>query len=153
MTATDTQRDRNRATARRLHEEVSGQGKYELIPELLSENWTYSDRFGMATSAVDDSETSGRAGLRAALVQMRESFNDFNGEVLDTAVDGDHVWVRLRLTGTWTGPFLGCEPNGKSFAIESIEVHRFEGNKVIETGSHVDYLGWMTQLNILSAAK
>lgn len=59
--------------------------------------------------------------------------------------DGDTYIVRGIATGTPQGPFLDVDPaTGKSFEIMSIDVHRFEDDRLKES-YHIEE--WLTAIS------
>jgi hypothetical protein len=56
------------------------------------------------------------------------------------AAQPDHT-VRGEATGTPAGEFMGARHTGKSFKLMSIDVHTFEGGKMVRS-CHISRIGW-----------
>ncbi|MGO4752085.1 ester cyclase [Streptomyces sp. 2MCAF27] len=83
---------------------------------------------GMVPSAC---ATPGPAGVLASGVWMRSAFSKLRFSVLGTAHGDDQVWVRLRMRGRHTGPFVrfregsldqAIPPTGREIDFEQIHV-------------------------------
>lgn len=61
-------------------------------------------------------ETRGRREWRSYRDAVRAGSADFHNEILTLLVDGDQAAVRLRYTGTHTGPLAGLPPTGRRFS-------------------------------------
>jgi len=72
---------------------------------------------------------------------------DLNWAVQDMYQDGDTIIVRSRATGTPVAPFFGVDGQGRSFDIMTIDIHKLEDGKIVQT-HHVE--DWSTALQQLS---
>ena len=61
-------------------------------------------------------------------------------------VGGNRFVVRGRATATPVKPFLGVEPNKRSFEIMSIDIHTVENHKITKSFHVEDWLGATGQL-------
>ena len=84
-------------------------------------------------------------GLR----QFAEAFPDFNVEITKVVADGGTVVVEWRATGTFAGPFLGTEPNGKAFSRRGCSVAEVEGAKIVRYRDYYDRATMLRQLDLL----
>jgi steroid delta-isomerase-like uncharacterized protein len=71
----------------------------------------------------------------------------------DIIVEGDKAVVRFTFTGTHKGEFMGIPPTNKKVTGSIIEMHRFDGGKLVETWQRFDSLGLMQQLGVLPMPK
>lgn len=83
------------------------------------------------------------------LTELKKSFPDFNEVVHDLICDGNKVVARLTLSGTQATTYNGFPSLGKKFSINSIDIYKFEEEKIIEqwgvkenTTMHKQ-LGWL----------
>ena len=88
----------------------------------------------------------GRAGVKQLLTVYLDAFAPMTVEVHDQYVDGDTVIARLTFHGTHNGEFAGLPPTGRRLAVESIDITRFEGDRMVEHWGQLDSLGLLTQL-------
>ena len=79
------------------------------------------------------------------------AFPDIEIHVEDMFATDDKVAVRVRLTGTHTGEFLGKQPTGKRINYQSNELYRIVDGKVAEEWICSDTLTLMTQIGAIPA--
>ena len=83
---------------------------------------------------------------------MRSAFPDFRIDVEDMLAEGDKVAVRIVLSGTHQGEFLGMPGSGRRFSAAGIDIVRVRAGQVVEHWGVTDTLGMMQQLGALPAA-
>jgi steroid delta-isomerase-like uncharacterized protein len=127
--------------ARRIVEEVIGQGKVELIDDLLADDFVEHE----APPGVPE----GKDSLRGFVEMFRGAFPDLKAKVVATAVDGDEVWVQSNVTGTHKGEFNGIPPTGKTVSIALFDRIRTRDGKAIEHWGLSDNLTMMIQLGVV----
>ena len=133
----------NKSIVKRVPEEITSQGKFELIDEIFAPNFvdhTYVPAFGLSP---------GREGIRQFITMLRTGFPDIDIKVQDSFAEGDKVVVRNLSKGTHTGEFMGMAPTGKEATWTEIHIVRFEGGQIAEHWANVDQLGIMRQLGAL----
>lgn len=81
------------------------------------------------------------------------AFPDVKVEVEDIFAADDKLAVRVRITGTHRGEFLGNAPSGKPIDYKSHEVYRFEDGKLAEEWICSDALTLMTQVGAFSKGR
>ncbi len=62
---------------------------------------------------------------------------DFRFEIREVLVSGNRIIVRSEATGAPAGPFMGADPQGRSFRIMTLDIHEIDGGKVVRT-HHVE---------------
>jgi predicted ester cyclase len=126
---------------RRLWDEAFNEGRVEVLPELVHEEYT---NFGQVRN--------GPAFLTDLIHAQRSAFPDMRFEVLQTFADGgDWLLMKVRWTGTFRGPFAfidlaGVEPTGRSFDVIHAQAFRFVGDKIAEHWAVRDDLTMHKQL-------
>jgi predicted ester cyclase len=95
MTAEAATADRNKATVRRLVEEVLNGGRLEVIDELYAP--------GLA------------AGARDWIAPFRASFPDVRMEIIELIAEGETVAGHFTCSATHTGTWPGHPPTGRRF--------------------------------------
>jgi len=73
---------------------------------------------------------------------------DVHYTVEDLLAEGDKVAVRLTVTGTQHGAFMGIPPTGKHTTVTESAISRIVGGKIAEHWSETDMLGLMQQLGV-----
>ena len=110
-------------------------GNASLAREVVAPDFTNRES-AVAPSACS---LSGPAGVLASSAWMRSAFDDLHFHILETACNATQVWVRLRMQGLHTGPFVryrdgaldqAIPPTGKRIDFEQIHVLTLAGNKV-----------------------
>lgn len=81
------------------------------------------------------------------------AFPDAQVHIDDMFGTDDKVAVRVRITGTHRGEFVGNPPTGKPISYESNELYRLENGKVAEEWICSDMLTLMTQIGAVSKTR
>lgn len=130
----------NKTIARETAERLFNQGDLSVTDEWI------------AADAVDHCEPPGtdcRQHFRQVAMMLRGAFPDLHMEVVDIVAEGDSVAVRVTMTGTHRGPFMGIPPTGRRFAVEQMRIMRFRDGKMTDSWAVIDWLGWRQQLGAL----
>ncbi len=126
--------------ARKMCEEVYGQGKVELISQLIGDDYTGHDPIAGKLS---------RSTIEANVQQYRRAFPDLSMQVIDQMSSGDKGMIRRRATGTHRGELLGAKPTNKKVTIEGISEVRCVNGKIAEEWLQWDALGMLRQIGIV----
>ena len=129
--------------ARRVPEEIATGRNLDLIDEVYAEDCVEHGPFGQ--------EASGREEIRAELGAFLDAFPDFEARVEDARAEGDTVAMRVTLSGTHEGPFMGVEPTNESFSVQNMVFTRVEDGMIAERWVQPDTLGMLVQLGILES--
>ena len=135
--------EQNKAIVRRIPEEITSQGKLELIDELFSPDFVdhaFVPELGLSP---------GREGIKQFISMLRSAFPDINIKVQDMVAEGDKVVVRNIAQGTHQGNFMGLPPTGKSATWSEIHIVGLADGKIAEHWAVVDRLGVMQQLGAI----
>lgn len=135
--------EQNKATVRRVPEEITSKGKLELIDELFSPDFVdhaFVPQLGLPP---------GREGIKQFITMLRAAFPDIDIKVQDTIAEGDKVVVRSIAQGTHQGDFMGIPATGKSVSWPEIHIVRLADGKIAEHWAIVDRLGMMQQLGVI----
>jgi predicted ester cyclase len=109
---------------RRLYNEVLGQGRMDVLDQLLAPN--FFDR------SFPDNGVSGRDQFRATVESFREAFPHAEWTVSDVTTKGDVVTARLKWQARHEGEFLGVEPTGEVMGAESVSCFRLLNGQFVE---------------------
>lgn len=124
----------------RSHEEVWNNKRYDLIPELYTEDY--------AAHFICDLEVRGQAGVRDFICGHHQSFPDWHEVIVDVVAEGDRVVTRYNSTGTHQGVFQGLEPTGRTCTIGEVSIYRIADGKIAEQWGFPDGLSHMQQLTV-----
>ena len=134
----------NEAIARRIFEEVWQNHNYDVIDDLVAEDYDLHD-----PSMPEETEwPSGREGYRL-MAEMGANIIDGPLELEQLISAGDYVVGRWRQTGTHVGEMGNIEPTNEEVTITGIEIDRFEDGKLAETWQEVNMLPMFMQIGIV----
>jgi predicted ester cyclase len=133
-----------KAIGRRIPVEVFGQGRYEVIDEIV------------APEIVDHGTPPpgmppGREGLKAIARAMRAAFPDLKNTVDLQVAEGDLVAGKITYTGTMKGDLFGMKATGKQATWTESHFVRVKNGKVTEHWGDIDQLSMLRQLGLAPA--
>ncbi|GAB5448975.1 ester cyclase [Gymnodinialimonas sp.] len=112
----------------------------EMVRDVVAEDWVTTP------TPLGGPGAEGFANTMAAFGQI---IPDLTWEAVEIIEAGDRYIVRGRATGTPVAPFFGIDPpTGNSFDIMSIDIHRVEDGRIVES-YHVEE--WATAIRQLTA--
>jgi len=91
----------------------------------------------------------GREGSRLRDLLLLTAFPDGTVVFEDWVIDGDLYAARFRFDGTHRGEFMGVPPTQQRVSVTGITIMRFEGDRVVERWSEMNYLGLLQALGVL----
>ncbi|MFG2423956.1 ester cyclase [Streptomyces sp. NPDC048448] len=103
----------------------------------------------------------GPAGVLASSAWMRSAFSDLRFPVLGIAGNDEQVWVRLRMQGRHTGPFVrfrdgaldqAIPPTGREIDFEQIHVLDLRDGRVVGHEAVRDDITMLGQLGVFPPA-
>ena len=110
----------------------------EMVRDVVAEDW-------VTTPA--SLGGPGAEGLVNSMAAFGQIVPDLTWEAVEIIEAGDRYIVRGRATGTPVAPFLGIDPpTGNSFEITSIDIHRVEDGRIVDS-YHVE--DWATAIHQL----
>lgn len=74
------------------------------------------------------------------------SVPDLRFEIKDVLVSGNRIIVRSEVSGTPSGPFMGVDPQGRSFQLMTIDIHEIDSGKIARTFHVEDWARALRQL-------
>ena len=136
--------EENKEKMRRVLEEAFGQGKTEVVDEVLDSDFVCWDP-NSETGEIRGAET-----IKGEIEYFRNAFPDFYWRVEEQMAEGDKVTTRYTLGGTHRGEFFGVPGSGRRIEISGINIDRFdESGKVVEEWASYDLLEAMRQLGAI----
>jgi predicted ester cyclase len=127
-------------------EEAFGQGKVEIVEEVLDPDFVCYDPNSEA------GEVRGADTIKQEIEYFRNAVPDLTYTVEDQVAEGDKVVTRYTATGTHQGEFFGVAPTGNRIEMSGIQIDRFdeESGKMVEEWPEYDLLGAMKQMGAVS---
>jgi predicted ester cyclase len=137
--------EENKATVRRFLEESFGEGKPEMVDDLLNPSFVRYDPYIAA------GEVKGTQTVKDNTVWFRNAFPDPSCTVEEQVAEGDKVVSRWRLRGTHRGEFFGVGGTGNRVEFTGIQLDRFdeESAKIVEERAKFDLLGALRQMGAI----
>src|ERR687884_1727565 len=96
----------NKEKARRMLEEAFGQGKLEIVEEILDPDFVCYDPNSEA------GEVRGADTIKQEIEWFRSAVPDLTYTVVDQIAEGDKVVTRYKASGTHQGEFFGVPGTG-----------------------------------------
>lgn len=135
----------NKALLRRAWDQVYGEGRLDLIEELLLDE---------VIAHQPDGDVRGVEEFKRYLATYPAAFPDTSVTIEDVIAEGDKVVSRYTVRGTHTGKTEEYgPPTGKQVAIEGITIYHFKGGKLAELWDRYDNLAVMQQMGLTSEAE
>src|SRR5215212_10139847 len=106
----------NKEKARRFMEEGFGQGKTELLDEVLHSDFVCYDPNSEA------GDVRGVQTMKQEIEYFRSAVPDLSYTVEDQVAEGDEVVTRWTAKGTHQGDFFGVAPTGKHIEMSGIQI-------------------------------
>ena len=136
--------EENKALVRHFMEEAFGQGKPELVDDLLDPDFVRYDPY------IEAGEVRGVETVKENIVWFRNVFPDLTCTIEDQVAEGDKVVSRWTLGGTHEGEFFGVIGTGNRVEFTGIQIDRFdESGKIVEEWAEFDLLGAMRQMGAI----
>jgi len=131
-----------KAAIRRFYDEVMGQGKLEVLDELVAPSYVeHSVQPGMPAN---------KEGLAQIVTMLRSAFPDLKFTIEDELAEGDRAVCRTTLRATHLGDFMGIPASNRKIEVTGIDIVRFgPDGKALEHWANQDDFGMMQQLGVI----
>lgn len=136
--------ERNKATLRRVIDEVWNQGDLAVLDEVISPDYV--------SHLLHLPDIQGVDGAKKYFTEVLAAFPDFHLDLADIVAEGDEVTYRWTGSGTHKGEFMGIPPTGKRVSAQGATTSRFGDGKLVETWDLWDVLGFMQQIGVAAEA-
>jgi predicted ester cyclase len=134
-----------KAIGRRISVEVFGQGKFDVVDEVLAPD---SREHGEFPPGVPP----GREGLKMIARQLRAAFPDLKNTIDLQVAEGDLVATKVTYSGTMKGDYMGMPATGKQATWTESHFLRIKNGQIVEHWGDIDWLGMLRQLGLAPAA-
>lgn len=132
--------DRNKATIRRIREELLSPHNLAALDPLYTQDYVYH-----GIPMVGD--VKGQSAFRQVAAPFIEAIPDLQEKVVNQIAEGNQVATRLTGNGTHRGALMGMPGTGTQVRWSAIVISRFTADgKVAEEWGEFDALSFATQL-------
>ena len=114
--------EENKTIARRLQEEVFGQGNLELVDELVASDY-------VSHAPGDPEQRRGMEDIKHIVRTYRSAFPDLTYTVEEQVAEGDMVVRRWTARGTHEGELMGTAPSGNAIEVSGMSMDRISGGQ------------------------
>ena len=125
----------------RRYQEIYNSHQLDALTEVLSEK--------LLTPLILPGLPPGLEGAKAAHQIMLTGFPDYKTVIEDLIAEGDKVAVRIRMSGTHTGSFMGIPSTGKKVEFTGMYIARIENGMIVEHWGEEDGVSLMRQLGAI----
>jgi len=133
----------NKTVSRRFFEEVFGQGKLNVLDEIIAK-----DHVNSGPGSLPGLPT-GPEGTKQLVTVYRNAFPDVHFTIDEQIAEGDKVVTRWSAHGTHQGELAGLPATGKSSTVTGISIDRIVNGKIAESWGIFDEFGLMQQLGAI----
>jgi len=135
---------KNETLVRQLFDEVLNRRNLAAVDKIVSD-----DSIDHGPSMIG---TMGIEGFRQAIRLFHDALPDLQYIIDEIISIEDKVVICWTAQGTFTGPFRGIQPNGRSTSFTGVIIYRIADGKIQESWGNWDALGMMEQLDVISLA-
>ena len=132
----------NKATNRRLFEEVLNKGNLALVDELVSPDNVFHTPTG---------PVHGLEEYKQFINMYLTAFPGLQFTIEDEIAEGEKAVTRYTARGTNAGSLMGMPATGKQATVTGIVIGRFANGKLVEGWLDFDALGMLQQLGVIPA--
>ena len=135
--------EENKRISWRLQEEVFGQGKLELVDELLAPDY-------VSHAPGDPVLSRGPEDIKEVVRSYHSAFPDINFAVEQQVAEGDMVVTWWTACGTHLGEFMGVPPSGRRIEVSGMSMDRISGGRIVENWNNWEALEMMRQIGAIT---
>lgn len=134
----------NKTIMRRIPEEAFGQGDLAVVDEVFAPDYVAHVRRA-------PNGATGTSAVKQFIGMVRSAFPDVRYTVEDAIAEGDKVVMRVNISGTHQGDFMGVPATGKEVGWTEMHIARMADGKLVEHWFSSDQLALLQQLGALPA--
>lgn len=135
-------RQKNIDAQKRWGDEVAGQGRLDVLDEILADDFVDHDSGDYAPT---------REGLKDFFRDFRTAFPDLALEVEEMVATDDYVAFRYTARGTHRGEFMGHAPTGRSIEAPAMQLGKWRDGRCTDRWGVTDQSKILEQLGLLDA--
>ena len=73
----------------------------------------------------------GLEGVKQMMTKFYKGFPDLHVTIERIIAEDDMVWIKVKITGTHLGEYIGLTPTGKNVIFSGVDIARLENGKII----------------------
>lgn len=131
--------EENKATVRRIIDELVNKGNLALADEVLASNYVYH---------FPTHDIKGPEGFKEFISMMRTAFPDLHVSIDAIIAEGETVAARFTMRGTFKGELMGIAPTGRKLEFPEAVFILFEDGREVEATAYGNMLSFNEQLGI-----
>lgn len=129
--------DRSKRLVQRYYDDVLAGRRLDVMEKLVAPGFVGHDPAG----AMMD-----RADYFGAVRLLHKAFGELAVSIDDQVAENDRVTTRWSAVGTHIGAFAGIPPTGRTVLMAGIDIHRIDGDRLVELWEQVDLSTIISQL-------
>lgn len=133
--------EEKKAIARRIYDEYWNQNKAEVLDEIIAED--------VVNHGLPPGLPPGLEGTKAYLGAFLNAFPDVQMTVERQVAEGETVVTLWTANATHTGDLMDIPASGERVTVTGIDVHRFDGDRIVEAWGQFDEMGLMQQIGVI----
>jgi steroid delta-isomerase-like uncharacterized protein len=133
--------DTNKAICREFLDELHNKGNFDVIDKYVDTDVVSHDPF--------PGQAPGSAGVKQTMELFRSAFPDKQITFNDLIGEGDKVMIKVTVTGTHQGEFMGIPATGNKISYEEVLILRLQDGKIVEHWAVADALALMQQIGAI----
>jgi predicted ester cyclase len=129
--------DTRKLVVRRYYDEVLTRRRVDLLEQLMAPGFVGHDPVGA---------TMDRADHMDAIRMLHKGFGRLEVRVDDQVAENDRVTTRWTAIALHTGSFAGIAATWREVMISGIDIHRLDGDQLVEQWEQLDLASLIAQL-------
>lgn len=99
------------------------------------------------SSSMDGLSLGDRDSFKLFMRGAHKAFSDYRLDVLDSAKQGNRIWLRIKASGTHVGPLMGIDPSGTKISVGLVVILEIENEKITREWQMSDVASLQRQLS------
>jgi predicted ester cyclase len=132
-----TRDNRTKRLVRRYYEDVLEGRRLDVLDKLVAPGFVGHDPAG---GMMD------RKGYVVAVRMLHNAFGQLAVSIDDQVAEEDLVTTRWSAVGTHVGTFAGIPPTGREIVMAGIDIHRIDGDRLVELWEQLDLSAIISQM-------
>ena len=129
--------NRSKRLVQRYYEDVLAGRRLDVMDKLVAPGFVGHDPAG---GMMD------RKGYVVAVRMLHNAFGELAVSIDDQVAEHDRVTTRWSAVGTHVGTFAGIPPTGRAIVMAGIDIHRIDGDRLVELWEQLDLSAIISQM-------
>ena len=123
---------------RRIFQQIVVEGHFDLVDELLHENYVEHPE-----------DVPGRQAWKDRIAMFRRAFPDLSVTIDEMVVDGDRVATRTTIRGTHKEDLMGIAATGRAVEVIGVDITHLRNGQAVERWGGMDMFSLLHQLGAI----